>query len=255
MAENVADQLSYVLEISREHRPYLAGVRHWQHLLVAEDTAYCRVTGFTPQQAESATVKSIPFARLFHLRNGWLFPINGLVPEKQLPASTEFVPIAKALPLTLPAFNHNYFGIQQQIPVQLVPGAGEQPSCGMLVNVAALGSYLVTASAIRLRPLQWCLLNRSQALVLGIPMLPVQEACVLWQQGKLLLPVGYRPQWPVLTTVLQQPAAYQSDLILWREKQNRLPLSWQQFRPLSISSYRLTTGHIHEPGKGLFHDR
>jgi hypothetical protein len=119
----------------------------------------------------------------------------------------------------------------------------------MLVNIDALGSYLVTASAVRLRPLQWCLLNRSLALVLGIPLLPVQEACVLWQHGKLLLPAGYVPQWPVLTAVLQQSAAYQSDLVLWLENQTWLPLSWQQFRPLSISSYRLTTGHINEPGK------
>lgn len=255
MAENAADELSYVLEIRREHRHYLAQIRHWQHLVVAEDAVCCRVTGFTPQQAESATVKSIPFARLFHLRNGWLFRLNGLVPEKELPASTEFVPIAKALSLTLPAFNHNYFGIQQRIPVQLVPGSGEQPACGMLVSVAALGSYLVTASAVRLRPLQWCLLNRSLALVLGIPLLPVQEASMLWQHGKLLLPAGYVPQWPILAGVLQQTAAPEGDLILWQQNQTWLPLSWQQFRPLSISSYRLTTGHIEESGQLSFHDR
>lgn len=251
MAENVTAELVYVLEIAREHQHYLGRIRHWEQLMVACNENYCLVKGFTKEQAVSIEVKSIPFATLYYWHNGHLFRLEGLVPEKQLLATEVFKPIAQALPVTLPAYNHNYFGIQQQISVQLVPGVQEQPACGMLVQVSALRSYITTAPAIRLRPLQWCLLNRNMALVLGTPLLPLPHAQVLWQSGKLLLPVGYTLQWPVLLPILQQTVEDKGDLVLWQQNQTLLPLSWQQLRPLSVSSFRLTTGDIAVPENSI----
>ncbi|GGH67356.1 hypothetical protein HNQ91_001673 [Filimonas zeae] len=247
MAKDVTAELVYVLEISRQHQHYLGRIRHWEQLMVACNNHCCLVKGFTKEQAVSTEVKSIPFATLYHWHNGHLFRPGGLVPEKQLAAKEQFQPIAQALPVTLPAFNHNYFGIQQQIPVRLVPGVQEQSACGMLVKVDVLGRYIATAAAVRLQPLQWCLLNRHKALVLGTPLLPLSHAQVLWQSGNLLLPVGYTLEWPVLSPILQQIAEGKGNLALWQQDQTLLPLFWQQFRPLSVSSFRLTTGNIAAP--------
>lgn len=249
MAEDAANGITYLLEIQQTHQHYLGQIRHWTHLSIATGNGVYWIKGLTEAQVTGVEVKSIPFTQLYSLRGQQLFRVGGLVPEKTLPAGLQFVPVAQGLPVQLPSFNHNYFGIDEQLTIQLLPAEKEQPACGMLVSLEALGNYISTAAAVRLQSLQWMVLDNATALVLGTPLLPVSNAQVLWKDGFFLLPAGYGFEWPALSAVLQQKMKPEGDWILWMPDATYLPLLAQQLKPLSLSSFRLTVQLLPSPGK------
>lgn len=255
MAKDAANSVSYVLEIAQQHQHYLAGLRHHTQLSIARQDGWCWIKGLTPEQMVAAEVISIPFIRRYYLQGQHLFFMGGLVPEKLLPQGLQFLPLTQGLPVSLPAFNHNYFGIHQQVPVALAAADKEQPACGMLVPLHKLQQYINTAAAIRLQSLQWLVLDGVTALVLGTPVLPVAEAQILWKNACFLLPAGYDFEYPALSVVLQQQMQQGGELILWMANGTWLPLSAQHFKTLSISSFRLTMQRLGEQGKMPGHGR
>lgn len=255
MAKDAANNVSYMLEIGQEHQHFLAGLRQYTHLSIARQGGWCFIKGLTPEQVTAAEVISIPFIRRYYLRGQHLFPIGGLIPEKLLPQGLEFLPVMQGLPVSLPAFNHNYFGIHQRVPVALAAADKEQPAYGMLVPLHRLEQYINTAAAVRLQSLQWLVLDSSTALVLGTPVLPVAEAQMLWKNGSFLLPAGYNFEYPALSVVLQQHMQQQGEWILWMVNGTWLPLAAPDFKALSISSFRLTLQRLREQGKMPGHGR
>ncbi|RYZ45872.1 MAG: hypothetical protein EOP49_24375, partial [Sphingobacteriales bacterium] len=164
MAEHAADHLSYWLQLKLEHKDLLGQIRHWDNLKVAMDETAIWVKDFTAAQLETNLLKSIPFARLFYSKDEFLYAKGSLLPSCRQPAFL-WTPIARALPLSLPRLNHNFFEVGATYPVHLVPAAGEQAPVALLIDIAAANPYIQTAAAARLQHLQWVMLNESQALV------------------------------------------------------------------------------------------
>ena len=238
MAADAENNISWVLQISATHSHYLAQIRHWANLSVAVDESQYWVKDLTARQAESLEIKSIPFKQLYRYKEQQLFLPEALVPERKLPA-LNWMPIEKGLPLELPKLNHNYFGVQQKLQVRLVPSDIERPAAAILTPLTTLQSYIETASAIRLQPLQWVVVD-DQALVTGTPILPVQGQ-VFWQYQDYLLPAGTDWEWPLLTPLLANSLNQTSDhMLMLQANKSYVRIAKLQFRALTIGSFRLT---------------
>ncbi|KAA3440710.1 hypothetical protein [Rufibacter hautae] len=240
MAENPSNHINFLLEIDQEHLSDLVQIRSWFNLKIAHEGRTYWVKDFTQQQLESLEVKSIPFKKLYSLQNNLLFPYGSKLPSKRLPSALLWTPLERGLPVTLPAYNHNYFGLQEKIQVKLVPADIEQPDFGLVVSLATLSAYVQTAPAIRLQNLSWLILKPEAALVLGTPLLPVPGRSY-WQRGSHLLPTGYDFELPVLQEVIQQKInPEQEEWVFWQPNGSYSFITKAQFRPLTISSVRLS---------------
>ena len=214
MAEDPSNDITWLLEIEQQHLDYLGPVRHWEQLRMAASPGYYWISGLTPDQLESPEIKSIPFKQLYFEKDQLLFHRGGLVPVKKLPDLLAWTPLERGLPLDLPSFNHNYFGITEKINLRLVPSGKEEEPAALLTSIAILRNYILTAPAVRLRPLSWVILD-DQALILGRPLLPLPGDS-FWQKGDVLMPAGLDWEWPLLEPTLNGELNPDRDhLLLW----------------------------------------
>jgi len=240
MAEDPSNDISWLLEIEQQHLDYLGPVRHWGQLSIAASPGYYWIRGLTPDQLESPEIKSIPFKQLYFEREQLLFHRGGLVPVKKLPELLVWMPLERGLPLDLPSFNHNYFGITERLNLRLVPSGKEEEPAALLTSISMLRDYILTASAVRLRPLSWVILD-DQALILGRPLLPLPGDS-FWQKGDILMPAGLDWEWPVLEPTLNRELNPDRDRWLFWDKNGLCTIiEKKQCRVLSRSSFRLTT--------------
>lgn len=243
MAKDAANDIGYkVLMIESVYKHYLAEIRHWMNLRVANDGARIWIRDFNEEQLLSATLKSIPFARLYNIKDNQVFPEGRLLPEQQMPALL-WVPVERGLPLTLPALNHNFFGIVEKVAVSLVPSDKEEDTCALLVDIPALERYIQQSPAIRLERLRWCLVSAAggqRALIYGKPLLPL-EGQAFWQSADFLVPAGYNLEFPAFTHINSKKSnPEQNHLLLWTTPEKYILIPKEQLEPLSISSFRLT---------------
>jgi hypothetical protein len=238
MAENPADGLIWLLEVRREHTDWLADIRHWQHLRIATDEKCIWVKGFRDDEINAVPVRSIPVKKIWYQRENLLFLQGSIVPSRKAPTLL-WSPIERGLPLQLPPWNHNYFGFSARIRVRLVSSSEERPAAAMLAHLAAIREYIGTASSIRLKALDWTILDAAHALVLGAPLLPV-PAQALWVNGDFLIPAGYQFQYPEMTDILETmlndtgAAAW----TMWRTDGTYIRIPKKSFSRLSIGSFR-----------------
>ena len=242
MAEDPSNDVIYFLEIGKPHLDYLGPVRHWSQLRIAAAADAYWVRGLTAAQLESPGIRSIPLKKLYYMRDGQsqlLFPIGGAVPVKRLPSDLQWTPLEKAMPLEYPSYNHNYFGLSEKLSVRLVASSQEEEPVALLVSVRLLGDYIPTAPAVRLGPLSWVIAD-DRALVLGRPLLPLPGQ-PYWRRGNHLLPAGLDLEWPVLAETLDRELNPDGDCwLIWEEHGGYLAFQRRAFRPLSISSFRLS---------------
>lgn len=239
MATYPANSLNWWLEIDRNHADYLRPIRHWSHLSIARGPDVCWVKGLRPDDPMSREIRSIPYKRLLYQRNDRLFPAGGLVPVRRIDGDLEWMSLEKGLPLRLPSFNHNYFGISERLKVRLAASSKEQPAAAMLIGMDILRSYAKTASAVRFNTLSWCLVD-GEALVLGSPQLPVPGESY-WLRTNHLLPAGWDLEFPILAeNVITRWGNAGSFLVFWDRDGHSTPIDVRDFRPLSLGSIRLT---------------
>jgi hypothetical protein len=239
MANHAANDIGYYLLIEEKHRADLAGLRKWGNLKTAFEENFIWVKDFDYAQVFSLQVKSIPYKKLFYSRNGKLFPLNSLLPDRNIPALL-WTPIDRALPVKLPLFNHNYFGIHEKIAVNLVPGETEAAASAMITGIDVLESYIQTAAAIRLQKLKWTILNNDKVLLVGTPLLPL-KGNVYWQRRDFLLPAGYDLELPLLTEAFNNTInPWHDALVIWNSDSTYFTVEKSDLRPLSLSSFRFS---------------
>lgn len=239
MEKDTPSDLIYFLWIDEHYKNDLAHIRHWNNLKVAFDDNGIWLKDFDYVQINSVEVKSIPFKHIFYAKNGKLFPLNSLLPNRNIP-SLLWTPISRALPVVLPSFNHNYFGITETVTLSLVPSNEEIEAKILITTMADLDKYIQNAPSIRLKNLFWAVLNTDQAFILGQPMLPILGEAY-WQKEDFVIPVGYNFDNPILTKVLNNNINPQKEaLIIWDSSNCYFLINKCDLRPLSLSSFRLT---------------
>jgi hypothetical protein len=242
MAKNTPNDLTYFLALEVAHEHYLGALRSWENLKMAQDEGVIWIKDLRWDQVEAAEVKTIPYKTLYYARENKLFPLHSLLPERNVP-SLLFTPIERALPLSLPALNHNYFGINQQVDVQLVPANQEEPACALVVDIEDLHTYIYQAPEVRLQHLQWVLINQQQALVMGTPVLPISGQAY-WEKNDFLLPAGYNFEFHILHPAIDNLVnATGENRVIWQENGSYFLVRKNDFRPLSKSSLLQTLTH------------
>lgn len=229
----------FFLKINSKHKELVAAIRSWDNLKVSFDASYIWVKDFTPQQLDASELHQIPFAVIYELKENLLFVKDSLLPSQILPSGLLWTPILRALPLELPSFNHNFFGIQEQVSLKIIASQAEQEAFALITTFVEAETYINTVAAIRLEKLQWVVVD-SKVVFFGTPLLPIQGE-TYWKKHNFLLPSGYDFEFPVLSDLLQQKINSEgNNWIFWNKDATYFTVSKQDLKPLSISSFRLT---------------
>ncbi|MFN3379932.1 MAG: hypothetical protein ACK41O_10790 [Runella zeae] len=236
MAKNIADAVAYLC-INTQNKDYLGNIRHWNNLKIGFEGDLLWVQGFTNTQLEEAVLKSIPYKKLYYEYDNKLFPLNSALPERNAP-SVLWTPIEFGLPLTLPAFNHNYFGINSTVDIRFISTEIEQPAVALKLDLSSLGNYLEQVATIRLKPLKWVIIAPHQAFIVGTPLLPLQGE-TYWQINHTLIPTGLRMEFPILQPTLEKVLNPNlANLLVWNRDGTYIMIPRNSFSALSLSSYR-----------------
>ncbi|MGB8191504.1 MAG: hypothetical protein WCF67_06270 [Chitinophagaceae bacterium] len=237
MALDTSNGLSYFLCIATEHSHYLAAIRHWSNLKIAFEEELVWIKDLSAIQADSIEVKSIPFKELYYSSGHKLFLKGSLLPDRNIP-SVLWTPIERGLPVRLPAFNHNFFGIENKAGVKIVKSVEEREGYALMVNMSTLSDYIEKAPAVRLKGLGWAMVDGDKALILGNPLLPLQGEA-FWRMNDFLLPAGYQLELHALADTLNELLNAEKDQwIIWNTDGSYWKINKQDVRPLSISSVR-----------------
>jgi hypothetical protein len=229
----------YYLSINKEHKDYLSGIRHWDNLKATVNEDLIWIKDFLPEQINATEMHQISFKTIYELKENLLFPLGSLLPSGKLPSALVWRPIRNVLPVELPGFNHNYFGVQQDIAISLKPSVTEREAFGLCVSREVFENYMNTAPDFRLKPLQWTMVDDT-IIILGTPQLPLQGE-TLWMTHDFLVPTGMDFKHPGLTGIVQQKMnPQQENWILFHADSSYTVIPKNNVKQLSISSFRLT---------------
>ncbi|AZA92397.1 Uncharacterised protein [Chryseobacterium nakagawai] len=240
MAENSSDDIKeFWAELSRTDDDYLGSIRDWKNVHVATDDEIIWLKGFTEEQTLSSEIHQLPNFLLYELRDGLLFKKEALVPSKKMRTGLLWTPIDKALRLTFPASNQNYFGIREKIQIRLKESKEEHSVIALISVITEVKQSIVTLPKFRLDKIEWTVIEE-KVLFLGTPLLSLPGK-TYWTKDGHLLPSGFDFEFKNLSKLLQQKYNKMSDgWLLWDEEGNYLEIKKTDFRPLSVSSFRLT---------------
>ncbi|PIF44360.1 hypothetical protein CLU96_1308 [Chryseobacterium sp. 52] len=226
-------------ELPRADEDFLGSIRDWKNVQIAIDDDTVWLKGFTEEQAISADIQQLPNCMLYELREGLLFKKAALVPSKKMRTALLWSPIDKALRLTFPASNQNYFGISEKVQVRLKPGTEEYAAIALLSTITEIKESIPVQPSFKLEKIEWTVID-SRALFLGTPLLSLPGK-TYWTKDGHLLPTGFDFEFKNLSTLLQQKYNEELDKwLLWNENGTYLPIKKENFRQLSVSSFRLT---------------
>ncbi len=237
MATNSTEHLSYFIQIAKIHLNYLSGIRHWSNLVVASEGDCFWIKDWTKEQIDSIEVKAIPYKTIYYAKAPHLYKQHSLLPEMPIP-SLLWTAIERALPIELPAYNFNYFGLQTKVEVGLVASSLEKAAVGMLTHRQQLEAYIEQAPSVRLARLQWVMFEQENVFLLGEPNLPIQGT-MFWREAQCFLPIGFDLELPILRPLLPSILRIANDTFaIFTEDGTFFTFNQALLQPLSRSSFR-----------------
>jgi MoxR-vWA-beta-propeller ternary system domain bpX2 len=240
MAKDPSEHIKeFWAEIPRLDEEYLGSIRAWCNIQIALDDEMIWLKGFTAEQAVSPEIQQLPNFILYELRDGLLFRKNALVPSKKIRSALLWTPIDKALRLTFPISNNNFFRIDEKVEVKLKSGEDEKPAVALLSSINEIKDSLITLPKFKLEKLDWIIID-DKALFLGTPLLSFPGK-TYWAKDDHLIPAGFDFEFKNLSSLLQRKYnANRDQWLLWNVNGSFLPVFKSDFRKLSVSSFRLT---------------
>lgn len=226
-------------EMPRADEDVLGSIRDWKNVQIALEEDVIWLKGFTDEQAVSSEIQQLPNFLLYELRDGLLFRKDALVPSKKMRTALLWTPIDKALRLAFPSFNNNFFGIDGKIEIKLKPSEEEHPATALLCSIKEIREAIIALPKFKLEKIDWMVIN-DNALFIGSPLLSFPGK-TFWSKDEHLLPTGYDFEFKNISSLLQRKYnAGRDQWLLWNENGNVLYLNKEDFRKLSVSSFRLT---------------
>ncbi|WP_175621565.1 hypothetical protein [Chryseobacterium schmidteae] len=240
MAEDSSNGIkTFWAELPKADEDFIGAIRDWKNIQIAMDEQMIWLKGFTNEQAASSEIQQLPNFILYELRDGLLFRKDALVPSKKMRTALLWTPIDKALKLTFPISNNNFFGIDEKIDVKLKSSEEEQPAMALLCSISEIKEAIITIPKFKLEKLDWIVIN-DKALFMGTPLLSFPGK-TFWSKDGHLLPTGFDFEFKNLSSLLQRKYnECNEDWILWSENGSVLNIKKENFRKLSVSSFRLT---------------
>jgi hypothetical protein len=229
----------FYVEIPKSQLDFLAPIRHWEQLKVAFVGENILIKDFTIEQINDVVLIQMPQIVVYELREQLLFRKGKLVPTKKLPSALLWMPIKSALPIELPKYNMNYFGIHDKVDFQLIKSENEKPPYGLLTTLESVKGLIETMPQVRLQAIQWIVIE-NKVLFLGTPLLPIKGS-TFWRKDTFLFPTGFDMEFDILFPLIKkQLNPFDQNLILFQNDSTYLSIPLKDFKPLTISSFRLT---------------
>lgn len=226
-------------ELPKADEDFLGAIRDWKNIQIATDEDVIWLKGFTDEQAISPEIQQLPNLVLYELRDGLLFKKNALVPTKKMRSALLFTTIDKALSLTFPISNNNFFGIHEKLEVKLKPSEEEQPAFALLSGIYEIKNKVLELPKFKLEKLNWIVID-DKALFFGTPLLSLPGK-TFWLKDDHLLPTGFDFEFKNLSSLLQRKYnSEQEQYLLWNENGSFVKIGKNDLRTLSLSSFRLT---------------
>lgn len=226
-------------EIPKIDEDFLGSIRDWKNVQIASEDDVIWLKGFTDEQAVSSEIQQLPNFLLYELREGLLFRKEALVPTKKVRTALLWTPIDKALKLTFPISNNNFFGIDEKIEIKLKSSEEEQPAFALLSSISEIKELIITLPKFKLEKLDWIVIN-DKALFIGNPLLSFPGK-TFWKKDNHLLPTGFDFEFKNLSSLLQRKYNADNDQwILWNINGSYQNINKNDLRKLSVSSFRLT---------------
>ena len=240
MAKDSSNRIKeFWAELPKADEDFLGAIRDWKNIQIALDDEIIWLKGFTDEQAVSSEIQQLPNFLLYELRDGLLFRKDALVPSKKMRTALLWNSIDKAIKLTFPVSNNNFFGIDEKVEVKLKPSEKEQSAIALLCPISDIKEIIISSPQFKLEKLDWIVIN-DQALFLGNPLLSFPGK-TFWMKDNHLLPTGFDFEFKNLSSLLQRKYnPTQEKWLLWNEDGTVLHLNKEDFRKLSVSSFRLT---------------
>lgn len=223
--------------LDKQDEDQLAAIRHWENLKVAGDEQEIWVKDIDQPQINTLEIRSIPFKKLFYAKEGKLYLLNSQLPDRVI-STHLWTPINRALKVTLPSFNHNYFGIEEKIKVSIIQCEQEQPAQAIITTLDALGQYIESAPSIRYERIKWTILNNDKAILVGTPLLPISGKA-FWQKENSLIPLGYDFELQTIYKSINMLLDNDNtDIVVWDTDNTYSLISKLDLQPLTIDTYR-----------------
>lgn len=240
MAEDSSNSIkTFWAELPKADEDFLGAIRDWKNVQIAMDEEIIWLKSFTDEQVASSEIQQLPNFILYELKDGLLFRKDALVPSKKMRTALLWTPIDKALKLTFPISNNNFFGIDEKIDVKLKPSEEEQPAMALLCSISEIKEAIITIPKFKLEKLDWIVIN-DKALFMGTPLLSFPGK-TFWSKDGHLLPTGFDFEFKNLSSLLQRKYnECNEDWLLWSENGSVLNIKKEDLRKLSVSSFRLT---------------
>ncbi|MCI5058675.1 MAG: hypothetical protein MRY83_21365 [Flavobacteriales bacterium] len=240
METNARNNISnFVASIPAKFKVELGKIRDWEGVSIGQHKDLIWLKGLSEEQMEHQLLVTIPGVERFTLSQNKLFPLGSLLPSQILP-SVLWTPIERAFQLSLPKFNHNFFGNYGDLEIKIVPSIEEQDPMALICEIQNFEKYIYKAPEIRLSNLKWCLLNNESVFILGHPIVPIPGR-TYWLSNDHLIPVGFQFNYQSLEDEIQKKLnPNNQDFLLWTENSRFIEISKEKLEQLSISSYRQT---------------
>ena len=190
MEGDVRNSIEYWVSIDTKLEKSLFKLRDWSHLKIAREDSLTWIRGFIQSEIESPLLLSLPNLNRYYLAGAKLILYGRRLPSRVEP-NLLWTPIQRGLKVTLPSQNFNYFGLDQSYQISLIPSNHEMPSTVTIIDLTSLKNYVSSAPNIRLKNLNWTLLNEHKAIVWGSPILPLTSED-FYKKGCFIIPAGWK---------------------------------------------------------------
>lgn len=238
MATDATGSIGYYLCIPESAKNQLANIRHWGHLKLGNEQGQVWVKGFAETEIQSIEVLSIPYKVLYREEGAKLYKLNSRLPDRNIP-SLLWTGIDRAIPIDLPSFNHNFFGIADKVDIALVFSEQERPVVAQMVALDLLRDYLISAPQVRLNPIKWLIVG-TEALLIGTPELPL-NGHAYWRQDSFLVPAGLELSPSILVPSLKKRLNPDGEYwTLLKEDGSFFQVKKTYLKSLSLGSFRLS---------------
>jgi len=237
MATDFENIINNYICLEQKNIDFISNLRIFEDLKIGYEDSKVWIKGLTNEQMESKLILSIPNIQRFYEQSNYLFLWDSLLPFCKLP-SLLWTPIQRGIPVELPTENFNYFGFDSKIELSLIANEEEKETVLLKIPLEELENYLISASKIRLQNLSWLILDQS-ALVLGTPILPI-SAESFWKLYHFILPSGYTLNLMGLAEKINTNLISTDQYLFWEYGKDAFFISKNDFKPLSLSSFRRT---------------
>ena len=238
MANDAQGNVKYYCVVNKSDLGTLENLRKWENLKVAFDESKIWLSNFSELQINAKETKQLPYKEIFYSKNAKLYPQGSLLPSGNEP-NFLWTPIQRALPIDLPKINHNFFGIDEMIHMNLITSEIEREATAILVSLDQLYVYTNTHAKIRWKNLRWVILNKKNALVFGTPLLPI-NAQSYYAHNNMLIPCGYEFELSILTEKYSTKIDPENDCwIVWNETGTYFKIEQKLLKPVSRTSVKV----------------